>query len=433
MCFGNVETQKAVLQAGALDPLVKMLGFDHPAEVQEEAVYALKNLASNCNDHRDAVMEAGALPHLLTLISHGTGGPRVGAAGTVRRLVAKRARHERALVQGGGLPACVTLLESDDSAAQEEGAGIFRSIVQRNDPSTERAIMAAGAAQPLIACLRNGTPEVKEQAAGALICLVDRMVELLESEEAENKEAASFAIASLAEMTAENRAAILEEGAVPFLVDIMRQKDPPEPTLQEAAASAVRSIARSTEAHSHLLEAEALPIIKELLHNGSTTEEQIISQTTPAAVAAAAAAAGELALTSVAQKILQEDGVIPLLTKLVASHVTSVFTEAVGALGRFAESNESARKAIMKEKIAERVLEIAASDIFDARVNACVLLKNLALSPMLVATLLGEGAASVLSDIVLDTGNPPKLISAAKDALRTMGVTGNEQADEEES
>lgn len=435
LCYGNVEMQRAVVDGGAIPPLVFTLGGESPADLKEEAVGALRNLSSACTQHGDAVMEAGSLQPLLQLIRDGLiddrdMGPCVGAAGTIRKLVAKSPTHERALVDSGGLPTLVRLLECACVEAQEQAAGIFRNLVRRNEPYTERSIMAAGVARPLIECLRDGDPMVQGQAAGALICLVDRMVELLQSDDTADREAGAFAIACLADISEENRVAILEEGAVPHLVGLMLPRDPPELSLQGVACASVRNLARSPNTHPALHGSQAVPALIDILENGVATEEERRYEATPSVIATGAAAVGELAITDFALRDLLDADVIRLLVNLVQSEDPDIQVKGAFALAKFVGVSLEARKAFMQAQIVPALIQIVAEARADVREQTCILVAALTQYHPFVVAFSFEGGTVVLQDLAKDQGYNRRVRAAARNALRAFGVEGVASDDE---
>jgi len=99
-------------------------------------------------------------------------------------------------------------------------------MVVNNNPKTERTIMATGVATRLIALLIHGEPEVQLQTAATLMCLVDRMVGYLDTDDDDLQKKGTRAIIELSAINAENRHQIVSEGALPHLVRIMRHGSP---------------------------------------------------------------------------------------------------------------------------------------------------------------------------------------------------------------
>merc|ERR1719424_1279838 len=70
LAIGNMTNSKAIVKAGGIDPLVRMMGYTAVEAAQAKAAGALKHLAFNNNSHAECIREAGGVDALVELLSH---------------------------------------------------------------------------------------------------------------------------------------------------------------------------------------------------------------------------------------------------------------------------------------------------------------------------------------------------------------------------
>ena len=68
---GNKKNQDAITEAGAISPLVAMLGSSAP-QMQANAAGALANLANNHPENQGAIAKTGAVAPLCLLVKEGS-------------------------------------------------------------------------------------------------------------------------------------------------------------------------------------------------------------------------------------------------------------------------------------------------------------------------------------------------------------------------
>lgn len=87
MCrMGGSETQDAIVAAGAIPALMRLLRADSSAGAQEAAALALQNLGANHAQNQAAMVTAGAIPALVRLTVHSSAGVQQAAAGALNSL-----------------------------------------------------------------------------------------------------------------------------------------------------------------------------------------------------------------------------------------------------------------------------------------------------------------------------------------------------------
>ena len=82
-------------------------------------------------------------------------------------LAAQQPAHKAAIVAAGALPHLVSMLSTGSPSAQEEAAGALMNLAA-DAPANQEAAAAAGAVLPLVVVLSFGTPPARANAAAAL-------------------------------------------------------------------------------------------------------------------------------------------------------------------------------------------------------------------------------------------------------------------------
>jgi hypothetical protein len=167
---GIHDTRAAVATAGAIVPLIQLLGAGYPADVQGRAAWALTGLA-----RYDAaiVAAAGAIPPLVQLLGAGSSADvQEGAADALWNLALNN-DNKVSIAAAGAIPKLVQLLGSCSSAGVQEIAAEALWLLAMNADNAV-IISAAGAIPPLVQLLGAGSSAgVQQMAAGALEVLAD--------------------------------------------------------------------------------------------------------------------------------------------------------------------------------------------------------------------------------------------------------------------
>ena len=93
----NDDNEAALARAGAIDPLVKLLG-PSTSGVREDTGKAHRNISAN-DDNAVALARAGAIDPLVKLLGAGTSGERQAASRALRSLSLNPEAHNRVGVQ----------------------------------------------------------------------------------------------------------------------------------------------------------------------------------------------------------------------------------------------------------------------------------------------------------------------------------------------
>lgn len=155
----------AIAAAGAIPPLVALLGPDSPAELQDEAAAALRALCLGSDENRSDVLAAGAVPPLVALLSSESAETQEQAAGLLASL-AMNGETAAAIVTASGLRPLIRLCAERRCGVQFEAASALRNLAAHSP--LHHAIIEAGAT-PVLEGIRHGAASATRSAAqGAL-------------------------------------------------------------------------------------------------------------------------------------------------------------------------------------------------------------------------------------------------------------------------
>lgn len=253
----HAENQVAIRRAGAIGPLVQLLG-ESSAALREEAARALWSLARNSRevstDNQRAIGEAGAIIPLVRLLEDEAPRVRVVAAAVLNDLAADHAANQIAITRSGAIRPLIKLLRHDEAPALVMAASLLQSLASETaDHQVAAALM--GAVQPLVELLRADTLLAQEQAASTLgtlaacstglqvaIAQAGAIVPLVERLKGDMMQGtAALALRNLAAGNAYNQAAIVQAGAVTPLVKLLEDG---MPAVRAEAARALWNLAR---------------------------------------------------------------------------------------------------------------------------------------------------------------------------------------------
>ena len=160
---GSDRIAMAIVEAGAL-PLLVALVSDGSPEQKVRAARALMHL-SNYTVGVEAIADAGGIPPLVALVREGTESQKLAAAGALHGL-ARKGANRGAIAQAGGIPPLVALVHDGTENQKVNAAAALLNLA--NDEVYQVAIAHAGGIPPLVALVSDGTEDQKVKAAFAL-------------------------------------------------------------------------------------------------------------------------------------------------------------------------------------------------------------------------------------------------------------------------
>lgn len=164
LLYSSALNRETALVAGAAQRLVQLLASSDgdPAKpspddsgAPEEAAYALKALCWQHPLSKQAVVEAGGLPALVRLIARSRReNTLVHACGALANVAVERT-YRRAVVEEGGVPPLLQLLSSKRALVLQEAAALAVKTLAWEEETNKRALRKAGAVTRLVRLLER--------------------------------------------------------------------------------------------------------------------------------------------------------------------------------------------------------------------------------------------------------------------------------------
>eukprot|EP00730_Choanoeca_flexa_P011567 TRINITY_DN27111_c0_g1_i1.p1 TRINITY_DN27111_c0_g1~~TRINITY_DN27111_c0_g1_i1.p1 ORF type:complete len:521 (+),score=188.92 TRINITY_DN27111_c0_g1_i1:56-1618(+) len=232
-----------IIQNGLVPKLVEFLGRNEYPELQYEAAWALTNIASGTSDQTRVVVQAGAVPYLIKMLS------------------------------------------SNDDSVQDQAVWCIGNIAG-DGPDLRDMILAAGILQPLLTMLHSPIKlELKRNATWVLSNLcrgknpqpsfemlqpaIPTLIQLIHDEDDDTVGDALWAVSYLSDGDARKIQALVDSGALPRLVAMLSR---PVVKLQMPAVRALGNIATGTDEQTQsVVDAGALGSMHNLLTSAKET------------------------------------------------------------------------------------------------------------------------------------------------------------------
>ncbi|KAJ0625548.1 putative armadillo repeat protein ABAP1/ARIA [Helianthus annuus] len=226
----KLEHQQLIVDAEALPHLITLLKRHKDGEksraVIRRAADAITNLA-----HENSI---GGIPPLVELLEFADAKVQRAAAGALRTLAFKNEENKTLIVDCNALPTLILMLQSEDVAIHYEAVGVIGNLVH-SSPNIKKEVLRAGALQPVIELLSSSCLESQREAAlllgqfanGDTDCKIDivqkgavgPLIDMLQSPDAQVREMSTFALGRLAQ------AGIAHGGGIPPLLKLLDSKD----------------------------------------------------------------------------------------------------------------------------------------------------------------------------------------------------------------
>ncbi|XP_053519242.1 importin subunit alpha-8 [Artibeus jamaicensis] len=236
---GPSEQTRAVVEEGAVPPLVELLSSPD-ANVRMHAVWALGNIAGDCPESRDVVISSDAIPRLLALISSTTPVAFLqNVTWTLSNLCRNHDTHPCQTAVNQMLPSLCHLLQHQDSEVLSHTCWA-------------------------LSYLTEGCSEHIDQVVDMLV--LPRLVELMTSPELNILIPALRTVGNIVTGTDGQTQAAIDAGMMGALPQLLLH---PKPFVQKVAAWALGNVAAGPPEHlQQVIAYNILPALVALLKNG---------------------------------------------------------------------------------------------------------------------------------------------------------------------
>lgn len=234
------EHQQFIVNAGAVPHLVSILKR-HKDSVNSRALNgvirraadAITNLAHENSCIKSRVRVEGGIPPLVELLVFADAKVQRAAAGALRTLAFKNDENKNQIVECNALPTLILMLRSEDSAIHYEAVGVIGNLVH-SSPNIKKEVLAAGALQPVIGLLSSTCSESQREAA--------------------------LLLGQFAATDSDCKVHIVQRGAVPPLIAMLNSSDS---QLREMSAFALGRLAQDTHNQAGIAHSGGiLPLLK---------------------------------------------------------------------------------------------------------------------------------------------------------------------------
>lgn len=284
---GSADQTRVVVEAGAL-PLFIQLLMSPNADVREQAIWALGNIAGDCANFRDLVLHAGGLLPIMTVLQQTDKTSLMrNATWTLSNLCRGKPPPPFEMV-APALPTLAQLINSTDVEVLTDACWAFSYV---SDGPNERitGVIQAGVVPRLIDLLLHTSPLVQTpalRAVGNIVTGNDEqtqvvlqagvckpLIQLLSHQKKGIKKEACWAISNVTAGNKEQIQEIINNGLIPPVIELLKTSDF---DIKKEAAWVISNAtaAENPQQIEYLVESGCIPALVELL---SISDVKIIS------------------------------------------------------------------------------------------------------------------------------------------------------------
>ncbi|KAM7270959.1 hypothetical protein ACFE04_030173 [Oxalis oulophora] len=258
-----------------LRSLISQWCVDH--NIEQPAALTNGKLKKSDGSLLDVSGDLAAIEALVRKLNSQSVDERRNAVAEIRSLSKRSTDNRILIVEAGAIPTLVSLLTNDDVATQENAVTCILnlSIYENN----KGLIMLAGAIPSIVQVLRSGTMEARENSAATLFSLslgdenkiiigasgaIPALLELLQNGSTRGKKDAATALFNLC-IYQGNKGRAIRSGMIPALLKILSDS---RNCMVDEALTIMSVLASNHEAKAAIVKAGSIPVLIDLLRTG---------------------------------------------------------------------------------------------------------------------------------------------------------------------
>lgn len=283
MVKGNKKNQDTVFSAGAIPPLVAMLGSPS-AQMQANAAGALANLARNHPDNQTAIARTGAIAPLCQMVREGSQEAKDRSASAIWSLATDNAANKDTLAKLGGIdPLLGLLVAGTTERSQENVSGALCAVAAKHTENralvAKRLVGLLGSAaakaadravRVLQTCSAFANDSTFNQIALAKAGIIPPLIIWLTSIALNAQAQAAHSLLCVAVDNTTTQSLIAKAHAIPPLIGLLKKSSP---AAQDSALRALWHLASQPENQVHIADAGGVkPLVGILSAEGELPE-----------------------------------------------------------------------------------------------------------------------------------------------------------------